>query len=295
MAFLQWLALAALLQVGAAPDATPPADAPPSTPTGRMPLHADASGRVQADVLLDGRGPFRFTVDSAATGVAISQLLATRLGLPMGGATQVTGGIGHAATQTVAVDTVRTDLFDLRGLPLPTLPGLSADGVLGMAPFAHGRIELDLSARSLIASPSAPTPAGFAAIPGQLRHGVLIVDVRIDGVAAKALVDTGAPYDIGNPKLQAALGLIAGDARLSPGGTFADGFGQERMVEQATPARIDLGGVTFARPTVRFADMPVFRALDLDDEPALILGMDQLTRMGAIAIDFPRSELQLRP
>lgn len=291
---LQSLALTALLlHAGGATAAIE--TSPPPTPVGTMPLHADANGRMQADVLLDGRGPFRFTVDSAATGVAIAQTLAARLGLRTGAATQVTAGIGDAATRTVAVDTLRTDLFDLRGAPLPALPGLAADGVLGMAPFAHGRVELDLTARTLIASPSAPTPPGFAAIPGQLRHGILIVDVRIDGVPAKALVDTGAPYDIGNPQLQAALGLTPGDARLSPGGTFADGFGQERMVEQATPARIDIGAVTFARPTVRFADMPVFRTLGLDDGPALILGMDQLSRMGAIAIDFPRAELQLRP
>ncbi|MBS0461850.1 MAG: retroviral-like aspartic protease family protein [Proteobacteria bacterium] len=287
------LVLAAMLAANGAADPVRPPAAP--TPVGSMGLHADGNGRMQADVLLDGRGPFRFTVDSAATGVAISQALAARLGLRTGGATQVTGGIGHGSSQTVAVDTLRTDLFDLRGAPLPALPGLAADGVLGMAPFAHGRIELDLTARTLIASPSAPTPAGFAAIAGELRHGILIVDVRIDGVPAKALVDTGAPYDIGNPQLQAALGLTPGDARLSPGGTFADGFGQERMVEQATPARIDIGAVTFARPAVRFADMPVFRTLGLDDGPALILGMDQLSRMGAIAIDFPRAELQLRP
>ncbi len=293
---LNALGLALLLQAGPAPAAEPtPAEATPAAVTASMPVRADASGRLQAQVTLDGRGPFSFTVDTAATGIVLSQALAARLGVRTGAGRRVVGGIGQADSQTANVNELGTDAFVLRNVSMALLPGLSGDGILGMAPFIHSRIELDLAAHRLSIGPSAPTPDGFAALDGQLNHGILVVDVRIDGVAAKALVDTGAPYNIGNPKLQAALGLPPGDARLSPGGTFADGFGQQRMVEQATAGRIGVGAVTFSQPVVRFADMPVFRALGLDDGPAMILGIGQLAQMRAIAIDFPHAQLQLRP
>ena len=287
------LGFALLLQATAITDASVPAAS--AAPSGTMPLRTDATGRLEAEVMLDGKGPFAFTVDTAATSAMLSQALAARVGFRSGEATQVVGGIGHATSQTVSIGDFRTALFHRRNESMALLPGLYADGILGMAPFMQGRIAFDLDAHTLSSGPSGPTPEGFAAIGGELRHGILVVEVTIDGVPAKALVDTGAPYDIGNPRLQAALGLVPGDARLTPGGTFTDTFGQERLVEQATPGRIAIGAVSFARPEMRFADMPVFRALDLDDGPALILGIGQLARMGAIAIDFPRAELQLRP
>lgn len=264
-------------------------------PAGSMPLRMDASGRLQAQATLDGRGPLLLTVDTAATGTALSQAVAARLGLRAGADRQVVGGIGRADAQTVTVGRFHSDLFDLRNVPVLLLPQAQGDGILGMAPFAGGRIELDLRTPAMLYGPSGPTPEGFASVDGRVLHGILVVDIRIDEVTVQALVDTGAPYNVGNPALQAALGIVPGDPRLSPGGTFNDTFGRTRDVEQATLGRITLGGVSFARPTVRFADMPVFRALGLDDGPAMILGIGQLAQMGVIAIDFPRAQLQLRP
>lgn len=266
-----------------------------ATVVGQMPLSVDAVGRAQVDVLLDGKGPLHFTVDSAASGVVLSQAAADRLHLREGTGKAIVGGIGRGPSRSVHVGTLRTAMFDIEDLSLALLPGVSGDGILGMAPFLRGRIEFDFSSRMLRAGPSGPTPDGFVAATGSLRQGLLIVPVRIDGVAATALVDTGTPLLIGNPQLQAALGLPAGDARLHPGGIFTDAFGQPRVVEQANFDHLRVGDITFSQPTLRFAEMPVLRALGLDDGPALILGIGQFAHMSAIAIDFPRSELQLRP
>jgi len=280
-------------QPAGAPAAAPAANAP--FVVGQMPLLVDAHGRLQAQVTLDGKGPLRFTLDTAASGFVLAQATADRLHLRAGAARAVVGGIGRGQPQSVQVQRLRTDLFDVEDAALALLPGVAGDGILGMAPFLHGRIEFDLANHRLLAGPSGPTPAGFAAIAGSLHHGLLVVPVRIDGVDAQALVDTGTPLTIANPRLQAALGLLPGDARLSPGGIFTDAFGQPRNVEQATLGHLRLGEIAFSQPTLRFADMPVLRALGLDDGPALILGIGQLAQMGAIAIDFPRAQLQLRP
>lgn len=286
-----------MLQATAAPaaaDRAASASASSAASSG-MPLHMDAAGRPEADVMLDGKGPFHFTVDTAANGAVLSQAIANRLRLRAGDARQVIGGIGGASSQSVSVGDYRTTLFDRRDESMVLLPGLYADGILGMSPFADQRVEFDLAGHSLKAGASGPAPEGFIAQPGELRHGILIVEVVIDGVRAHAVVDTGAPYNIGNPQLQQAMGFVMGDLRLTHGGWFTDAFGKEREVQQATLGRIGIGSINFSSPTVRFADMPVFRALGLDDGPALILGIEQLSRMDAIAIDFPRAELQIRP
>jgi len=39
----------------------------------------------------------------------------------------------------------------------------------------------------------------------------------------------------------------------------------------------------------------VFQALGMADKPGLILGIDALRKFDALAIDYPRAEVQLRP
>ena len=39
----------------------------------------------------------------------------------------------------------------------------------------------------------------------------------------------------------------------------------------------------------------MFGPLGLDEGPALLLGIDTLRRFGAVAVDYPRSEVQFRP
>jgi hypothetical protein len=196
---------------------------------------------------------------------------------------------------SVSIDDYRSGLFDRRNETMTLLSGLSADGVIGMNAFVSRRLEFDLANSEVKAGASGPTPDGFVAAQGALQHGILIVDVIVDGVPARAVVDTGAPYSIGNPQLQAALGLKQGDTRLFAGETMVDSLAQELPVSKAMVGKMAIGGVVFAKPMLRFGKMPVFRAFGLDDGPALILGIDQLSHLDAIAIDYPRAELQLRP
>jgi hypothetical protein len=70
---------------------------------------------------------------------------------------------------------------------------------------------------------------------------------------------------------------------------------QQTATTKATLGAIRMGATTFQKPAVTFADFPVFQVLGLDAGPALIIGIDLLSHLQAIAIDYPRSELQIRP
>lgn len=49
---------------------------------------------------------------------------------------------------------------------------------------------------------------------------------------------------------------------------------------------LQLGSAQMNNVVISFADSPTFDALDLDDRPALILGMSELRLFERVAIDF---------
>ncbi len=65
------------------------------------------------------------------------------------------------------------------------------------------------------------------------------------------------------------------------------------MTGEAVPAtrtaikRITVKGLDINDLPVSFADSQAFRALGLDDRPALLLGMDSMSLFDRIEIDFP--------
>ncbi len=265
------------------------------SPDGIIPLRTDDTGRYQAAVMLNGTGPFWFMVDTAATAPALSGKAAARLKLQSSSSVQLIGGNGNASTGQVVIRDYCSDLFGRHDEPMTLGAGLSADGVLGMNAFTSGRIEVGLAEPALAVGPSGQVPAGFIVQSGTLRAGsIMIVDVVIDGVPAKAVIDTGAPYNIGNMQLQSALGLKSGDARLLTDNPITDAMARQASVSKATLGNLVIGGITFSRPTLRFAEMPVLHQLGLDG-PALIIGVEQFAHMQAIAIDYPRAQLQLQP
>jgi len=268
--------------------------APGPEPGGTMPLTVDDSGRYEAAVMLNGKGPFRFTVDTASSSSVLSRKIADRLQLQAKGSLQLYAGNGHGSAEFASVEDYRAGVFDRHDERMAIAPNLSADGILGMNAFSANRIEFDRAKSQLTVGPSGPAPAGYAVAQGALRfNSLIVVDVVVDGVNAKAVIDTAAPFNVGNPELQAALHLPEGDIRLSGAETLNDSLALGRQALKATLDTLAVGGVVFSRPEMRFADMPVFHTLGLGDEPAMILGIGQFSHLQALAIDYPRAELQL--
>ena len=63
-------------------------------------------------------------------------------------------------------------------------------------------------------------------------------------------------------------------------------MGERVAAEQAVTRELELGGVTMTGMPVAFADVPPFAKLDLDDKPALLLGMDALRTFSRVSVDF---------
>ena len=264
------------------------------------PITLLADGRYAMEVHVNEQGPFTFLIDTGASHPAITRALKDRLHLaanPFVHA-KVVGTSGSQPGTIVYLDHYRCALFDRKNemmLVLPSAQAVTTDGVLGMNAFGSRRLAMDLVGRRVTSGPSGATSAGLDAMRGQLQSGSkLIVEVVVDGVSAKALIDTGARRTSANRLLQRALGLAPGDPRLSPADSMGGATVHKIPAEKATLGRLTIGAVEFRAPVVTFADLPVTEALETDHVPAMTIGMDLLGRMKEVAVDFPRAELQLR-
>jgi hypothetical protein len=65
------------------------------------------------------------------------------------------------------------------------------------------------------------------------------------------------------------------------------------MGEYTIVRKLEVGGITLKNMPVVFADSHAFRRLDLDDRPALLLGMNALRSFDRVSIDFARKKLKV--
>lgn len=295
-------ALSALsLAVQAAPVATPPSD-PAAVHT---PLYRDTRGRPTIDARFNGQPPVRMVVDTAAQMSLVSPSLVQELGLPgLGEGMTVSGVAGQTQAELYGVDRFATDLFDVEGVALLAMPNASvteARGIVGMEMFSQGRLEFDLSADRLTLGASRQ-PDGFVAVQGKLNEvGLLIVPVEIDGVAFDALVDTGAGVSVASGGSLRALGWSDEDPRLKAAGTIRGATQHQTAIRSGRVGRIKLGPVNFRDIDLVFADAPspgeaptAPSSPGREERPNLILGSDLLNALQTYAVDFSKSQLQIR-
>ena len=263
------------------------------------PTRRDRIGRIWAPVLIDGKGPYRMVLDTGATRSAITARTAQTLGIPptVGNTTLVSGFTGQAMVPTIHVDHMEVGELYLGPTNLPVLADVfgGAQGVLGMEGLRDKRIFADFSHDKLEISRSrGERPRGdFNVVPLHvIRNGLLVADVRVGMVRAKAIIDTGAQGTVGNLMLQRALmrRVPRNTAHEDIVGVTLDVQGGDSMLMPD----IDFGHLTVRGVHVTFGDMYVFQHWNLTDAPTLTLGMDLLGSFDVLVIDYARQEMQIR-
>ena len=109
----------------------------------------------------------------------------------------------------------------------------------------------------------------------------------------EAVIDTGSERTIANHALRDAL---AWRRRKGEVARVTDVYGATTEVASGQVDRaptIDFGGVKISNVTVVYGDFHIFRVWGMESRPALIIGMDVLGTVNALAIDFQRSELYI--
>jgi len=284
--------------------------APGATTAGELepvyvaPTQLDRIGRLMAPVYINGQGPYAFVIDTGASRSVIAPHVAVGLGLqpdPLK-SLELRGVTGAEVVPSVYVDRLEAGAIVLRKQYLPVVtPSVfaDADGILGVEGFANMCLHADFVDRSIaILKKGCPrTSDDWARARATLRFGgLLTIKARMRGPSrVTAIVDTGAERSLGNLPLLRALDLEQA-AENPANATNVFGATSHRASGHLlqTP-RIFLGDLEVADLKVTFGDFDVFRLWGLDEEPAIVIGMDVLGTVSALMIDYRRAELRVLP
>ncbi len=278
---------------------TPPADTDEKNIQGAN----DKRDRLTIEGTINGRGPFRFVVDTGAERTVIADDVALSLGLLPSDDVNVQGIARAVPARTVIAKTLKFGEVSVENLAIPVLPRnwLGIDGYLGLDAIDGHRVRFDFRGRQLtISSPQSKWQTEFispseAVVRADGTRGRLkAVDCHVDGVHSYAFVDTGAECSIGNSHLFAEL--ARGGASFLPGDPIqlsgvTGGFVPGRVL----PARsVRLGTLNFANSLLIIADLPVFDVWELGDKPALFIGMNFLSEARTVVVDYGRQEYRFQ-
>ena len=266
------------------------------------PTRLDRIGRVMTHVMVNGKGPFRFVIDTGASRSTLAPHLAKALNLlpSVGRNVMLNGVTGAAEVFTVAVDSIEIGAlrFEKQDLPVifTSIMG-NADGILGVAGFQDQRIDVDFKrdrVSVLTSNGKRPHYSMVTARAERNDNGLMIVDVRVGRrIKVKAVIDTGAERTLGNLALQNEMNKHRRRKRevvsaVVHGATpdIADGDVQE--IKEAT-----MGDMTLTNMEVIFADFHVFKLWGLHQQPAMLIGMDMLGVLDRLVIDYRRNEVSM--
>jgi hypothetical protein len=246
--------------------------------------------RMTVEVKVNGRGPYHFVVDSGADTSVVGMRLAQDLQLPLGRPVLMNSMTERNIVDRVKVAALTVGPSTVGDLEVPALreQDLGGDGMIGIDALVRQRLMMDFENRTIKVEDAAKPISytnGEIVITAKLQHGQLILtEVRANGVALDAVIDTGSEITIGNLALRDKLirRRIKQDWTVATTGVT----GKTVDLQLATLQELQLGSVTMRDVPIAFADVPPFKVFGMADQPALLIGTDLLETFRRISLDF---------
>jgi predicted aspartyl protease/Flp pilus assembly protein TadD len=273
-----------------------------------VPLKLTDTRLPYVDVVVNGKGPFKFVIDSGAGFVVVSDDLAKRLKLrPIAGGGTSRGVSGDGRFPIVYGILDRMTLGDMSVENVPTYirkvqDGEKAriDGYIGLSVLSNFLVAVDYERRALELRPAdtpvAPAAEGDLAVPYRITNGGML-SVRADigkEVPLNFIVDTGATSTVVSQHAYERFNLVEKQHK----GVTVRVVGAGGVTENVPIVVLDRLDIQGGGPTKDFV-----RAIVLDLEPVNetagfeqsgIIGSDIL-RFYRVEFDFTRGMLVLRP
>ena len=248
--------------------------------------------RMTVDVMVNGRGPYRFLVDSGADTSVVGDRIARDLQLPMSTPVVLNAFTSRNIVDRVRVNELRLGQSTFTDLHLPALQErhLGGQGMIGIDALVNQRLMMDFEKLAIkVEDASIPVkslPGEIVILARRQRGQLILTEVRADRLALDAVIDTGSEITVGNRALRDKLiGRARGrDRFFTAAATGVTGVTID--VEMAIIDRLKLGPVTLRNVPIAFADLPPFEVFGLSDEPALLLGTDILETFRRVSLDF---------
>lgn len=272
------------------------------------PYHFDASGIIVVAAHVDGKGPFDFALDSAASISAVFDGLRNELELePVSGtAVIVHGAVASGRFPLLDIDRLEIGSEAWARPRIVSLPGETdvaarVDGVLGidfLRRYAIGFLANDRYVRlyppDLVASRSY---RGWASVPlkaqsiGDEGPALYVIDIDVAGRKMPAVFDLGAGLNIINWPGARRLGFIPPLRRHDD--LLSGAIGSLPNVPRFIADEVTTANIRWDDEVFSVADLDIFVTLQFDDRPAVILGAGLFTQRDFI-IDFVRNRLLVK-
>ncbi|HEX3670968.1 MAG TPA: aspartyl protease family protein [Candidatus Cybelea sp.] len=241
-------------------------DAAISGATTTVPLQIVNNHVYVPGVMLDGRGPYTFVLDSGGDYIVTPEVAAalhaaSAGGVQLEGAGSETEGAAFAHLTSIEIGnaTIRNQYTLV--LPIATgfgvAEGLKIDGMLGYQFLARFLTTIDYANAKLTLTTPGVGPAaiaGAAAIPFYIDGRIPRISIQVDGVTTSAEVDTGnragiefsAPFLTAHPQ-------IAGLARTPPG-VVGFGVGGPVLARLGRVPSLQIGPYSVTNAIASFGD-----------------------------------------
>ena len=277
----------------------PPAQFDPSLAIGGEDVRArKVETRLGVDVLVNGRGPYKFIVDSGADTSAVGLNIARQLELPLGTPVILNGMTARNLVDRVKVDSLTLGPTTIRHLQLPALRevDVGGDGIIGIDALVQQRLMMDFD-RRLIKVEDARTrlraePGDIVITARRQRGQLILAAVRAADQRLDAIIDTGTEVTVGNIALRDKL---MRKRRASVRSLEMIGVtGEKITIQLAIIDELQLGPILIRDVPIAFADLPPFKLFGLADQPALLLGTDILENFRRVSLDFKARKVRFQ-
>jgi len=165
-------------------------------------------------VLVDGKGPYNFAVDTGATQVVLSEKLAAELTLKPITTTIMhgVGGGGKVDSKLFRVNELKLGDIKVKNLPVGTfndpLVMQLADGIIGTAALADYIVTVNYPESRLELSKKAPAVTGGETIDAWYFNNLFLIPLDVNGrFHGNFIVDTGAVATVLSHSMAAKLGV----------------------------------------------------------------------------------------
>ena len=309
--FAGLIALALMALASAVVAAAP---ARPQSAIATVPYFISDEGALTVAVMVNGRGPYNFIIDTGATlTLAFENLAAIENFAPTGAPKRRVLGISGSATLDtyklgdIAVGPAR--MPDHIGVILPdwNAPRKTPHGILGIDFFRRYAVVFNVRDKTMELYPHGGIPKeriyrwravnlrpeSYAAATGSL----FTAQGFLNGAPVTFLIDLGSVATLVN--YRAAESLFSGvitrstSRSLSTGSRLSDVFDDRTLTKTGRFKRVRVGSLVWRNVVVWLRDAPIFDELGVQSRPFGLLGADLLAAQD-FALDFGEEHLYVR-
>lgn len=270
---------------------------PPATIDNSLEVDGDSlearerRSRLFIDVIVNGKGPYSFLVDSGADRSVVGATLAEQLALPIEDNVMLRSMAGSSEVRTVLLEALKMGNSEIGPIRAPALPErfIGADGIIGIDALADQRLLMDFDDKTVTIQDSRVAPrfdAGEIVVTARRRKGQLILtQASLDGTSTFAVIDTGSEISMANSAMLARLMRGRRQPVMQPIEMLSV-TGTPFVAQIAVVPELRIGGIVLQNVQIAFTDAPPFDLFGLSDRPALLLGTDLLKSFRRVSLDF---------